>query len=74
MLEQNHLYIAVCQFGLLLASFSELDKNNWGLYDIAQLSLPLTVACGVEIQRRGDRDIERRLQSWEATKYDVKGA
>jgi hypothetical protein len=74
-LEQSHLYVVGGQLVLLFVALWLLSSSPiWGLYDVAQLALPLVVAGGVEVQRRGDRELERQMQSWERSKYGVKGA
>ncbi len=74
-LNNHHLYIVCVHLGIVMAAIWLLLQNEvWGYYDIAQLSLPLTVAAGVEIQRRSDQEMDLQLKRWERTRYNVKGA
>lgn len=74
-LESNHVYLPAVQLCIVLGQIYNLtSKMNWGVYDIAQVSLPLVVALAVEVQRRSERDVKRQMAAWEKTKYKNKGA
>lgn len=70
-----HLYTCGAQLVILLIALQLLLKaSGWGAYDIARWSLPFVVSGAVEYQRRGERDMEKRLDGWERSKYPAKGA
>ena len=49
-------------------------QPTWIWSDAVRWALPEIIVGSVEMQRRGERDVEARLQAWEGTKYQVKGA
>jgi hypothetical protein len=67
--------IPVAQFLLFLTkAYSISLKENWGPYDLAQISLPLVVSIAAEMQRRSEAEMRKQMAAWEGTKYSNKGA
>lgn len=75
LLKARHPFVPVAQ--LLVVLFQAVlitAKETWGVYDLAQISLPFVVSIAVEVQRRSERDLARQMASWEKSKYANKGA
>ena len=75
-----HTYIVLTQLLIfIIASNALISRRSvtgsaLPIIDIARWALPELIAGGVEMQRRGEKDGEKRLRELEGLKYDVKGA
>ncbi|EIW73574.1 hypothetical protein TREMEDRAFT_59749 [Tremella mesenterica DSM 1558] len=68
-----HLYIWLTHCALFLIALQELRSRPLVFGEVARWALPGILACVVEVQRRGETDVLRKLDELEASKYHLKG-
>lgn len=72
--EKRHGNYVAIQLLLFTIGFFAIQNNAPELADFMRLALPELAAGAVEIQRRGQKDNQVRLDKLEELKYDLKGA
>lgn len=69
---QHHLLV-MAHLVLFVLAFNTVKKQGAGMAEIVRWALPEIMAGAVEIQRRSERDAERRLRKLQGMKYPAKG-
>lgn len=70
-----HLYFAITQLCFFVAALREIQsRGTWDFGELARWALPVIMATIVEVQRRGENDVLRKLDELEGLKYEAKGA